>query len=151
MPQDTDGPRRSNRNVKKVQYARLPPKKAYAWKGGPPKHLTQAKSKNEAAVTRQRFPKVLPVTAKIHENLRSAWTVNSKLEMCFKFDYVSPARQFQRGTPYTDDAVFPEPGNTTPDDLTETDNPDCGGWVPYLSRTYTYALNPPLLYIPSHI
>lgn len=104
---------------------------AKAWKNDPVRQPAQGQG------TKQKSKRVQPVISLIHENLQSAWSTHPKHEMCFIFDSVSPARQFQRGTPYSDDIDFPEPGRTTPDDLTETDDPESGGWMPYMSRSYT--------------
>lgn len=114
---------------------------AAAWKTPPARPIQPA----EQAITANNssLNTIQPVASKIHENLKTAWVVNPKLEMCFAFDYISPARQFKRGVPYDESMNFPEPGDTPPDDLTETDSGEAIGWIPYMSPSYKYV--PPIL------
>lgn len=57
----------------------------------------------------------------VHPNLREAWKIHRKNPMCFIFDFVYPARQFERGTKYTENGPTPTYGPPPYDDLTEVD------------------------------
>jgi hypothetical protein len=132
-----------NPHRKALSNPALPPGRiAYARRDDPTK-TNKAQAQGSKKVPKKgKSEGVLPVMSLIHENLQSAWKINERNELCFIFDSHSPARQFQRGTQYSDDLGFPEPGRTTPDNLTETDEPD-GGLMPYMARSYSYA--PPCL------
>ena len=63
-----------------------------------------------------------PVEELIHKNLVNAWKVHKYNQMYCIFDYVSPVRQWKRGTKYTDRDPCAEYGPGPPwPDLTETD------------------------------
>ncbi|KAF9641961.1 hypothetical protein BDM02DRAFT_3194173 [Thelephora ganbajun] len=76
-----------------------------------------------------------PVGRHVHENLSDGWKINKELPMWFIFDAFSPARQFKRGTPYTDDGEFADYGPESLGDLTETDG-EPPGWMPYKPATF---------------
>ncbi len=82
-----------------------------------------------------------PISALVHNDLKNAWRINKALPMCFIFDAVSPACQFKRGMPFTDDDAYPryptKEDSDGADDITETDG-DPPGWMPYKPRVYTY-------------
>jgi hypothetical protein len=70
----------------------------------------------------------------VHRNLGSAWKINRNHQMCYIFDAVVPARQWKRGTVYTDDDPWAEYGPPPWPDLTETD--DKNTLKPYYPRKY---------------
>jgi hypothetical protein len=57
----------------------------------------------------------------VHPNLLKAWKIHNENSMCFIFDFVYPARQFERGTKRTDDGPTPTHGPPPYDELTEGD------------------------------
>lgn len=77
-----------------------------------------------------------PIFAFVHENLAAAWRVNINHPICFVFDAVSPARQFQRGVLFNEDAAFPELCDASPGDVTETDGPGPAALMPYMPEEY---------------
>lgn len=75
-----------------------------------------------------------PIMELIHPALLNTWIINKSVNICFIFDTVSPARQFQRGVVYKEDADFPEYNDGALGDVTETDeNPPL---MPYQPRPY---------------
>ena len=86
-----------------------------------------------------------PIRALIHRNLANAWSINKKLQMCYIFDSVSPARHFKRGMPFSAKADFPilegdELGNVTDTDV------DPPGLMPYAHNPHRYAIATTALY-----
>jgi hypothetical protein len=77
-----------------------------------------------------------PISALVHHSLTNAWEVNPDMKMCFIFDAVSPARQFKRGTKFSDSKQFPDYDDTRPGDVTETEGKS--SLMPYMPRTYEY-------------
>lgn len=63
-----------------------------------------------------------PVMALVHKNLKKAWRVDQKNQMCWIFDSVSPARQWKRGCLKTAEEEFVEYGPSPWPELTETDD-----------------------------
>ena len=56
---------------------------------------------------------------------RIGWKVNRKLQMCYIFDSVSPARQWKRNSVYTEDDPWAMYGRGPPwPDVTESDEKD---------------------------
>ena len=65
-----------------------------------------------------------PVTKLIHISFAEVkWRLYTYHQMCWIFDSVSPARQWKRGTVYTDEDPWAEYGDSPWSELTETDDP----------------------------
>ena len=76
-----------------------------------------------------------PTSRLVHPALTSAWAINPSMKLRFLFDYVSPARQFKRGTVFDQSLPFPRYDGQDPGDVTETDGePD--QWIPYMPQHY---------------
>jgi len=59
----------------------------------------------------------------IHDDLRNIkWKLHKSHQMCFIFDYVTPARQWKRGTTYSEADPWVEYGKSPWPDLTETED-----------------------------
>ena len=66
-----------------------------------------------------------PVARLIHDNLGEVkWQVYSNHQMCYIFDSVTPARQWERGSIYSEDDPWAEYGPYPWSDVTETEAPD---------------------------
>jgi hypothetical protein len=77
-----------------------------------------------------------PIEEEIHENLSTAWKVDTGHQMCYIFDTISPARQFKRGMPFDDDKEFADYAPEPWEDLTDTDNEETG-WMPFKPVKHT--------------
>jgi hypothetical protein len=75
-----------------------------------------------------------PIDRFVHKKLRYGWKVHPQHQMCYIFDFVTPARQWKRGTKYTDANPFAFYGPAPWPDLTETD--DDGVLQPYYPREF---------------
>lgn len=75
-----------------------------------------------------------PVRELIHENLAGAKWKIYRHQMCYIFDAVVPARQWKRGTVYTEEEPWAEYGPPPWPDLTETDR--LPRQKPYYPRAY---------------
>ena len=63
-----------------------------------------------------------PVVRLVHPNLANAWEVYKDRKMCWIFDFVTPARQWKRGTKYTQKNPWATYSDLQPDgDITESD------------------------------
>lgn len=77
-----------------------------------------------------------PVIDLVHKNLTNAWRLHPQHQMCYIFDFVTPARQWKRGTRYTEDDPRATYGPAPWPDLTETD--ENGGLQSYYPREFQW-------------
>lgn len=76
-----------------------------------------------------------PVESLVHQALRDAWMINSRLPMAYIFDSVCPARRWRRGMLFDEQADFPEYDPDYPKELTYTNGPP-PGWMPFNVKPY---------------
>ena len=91
-----------------------------------------------------------PIRALIHRNLANTWSINKKLQMCYIFDSVSPARHFKHGMPFSAKADFPilegdELGNVMDTDV------DPPGLMLYTHNPHQYAVATTALHRTLHL
>jgi hypothetical protein len=80
----------------------------------------------------------------VHKAMLNAWKITRGNPMCFIFDSHSPARQFKRGVPFTDNQDFPLYGRPPHKDLTESDT-DTPGLMPFSPCNYK-CVSPPIVW-----
>jgi len=112
-------------------------------------------SDSESDVERTTNPKRVerPDRNLVHQTLRGAWRVHKKNPMCFIFDFVYTARQFERGTKYAEDGPPPTYGHPPYDELTEVDEdgdlaeyaPINVSWVPSVHHTFVRCCSPDVI------
>ena len=86
---------------------------------------------------------VTPPLAIVLPILRSAWKVNPKLtqKLHVVFDPVTPYVCFKRGERFSPEKDFPDRGDITPSELTDSQgDATCAEWMAYAPRTYRYVL-----------
>ena len=92
----------------------------------------------------QKTSKNLPVPSDVHPALASAWEINPKMmnKKHFLFDAVPPYVEYKRGEKFEMSKDFPERGDDTPSELTDTQmDGDGEEQMSYNPRDYTYVLS----------
>jgi hypothetical protein len=75
----------------------------------------------------------------VHENLINGYRIHRRGQLCYLFDYITPGRQWKRGTKYSDKTPWAEYGEPPWPDLTETD--EQGVLQPYYPREFTCVIS----------
>lgn len=123
--------------------ARTPPRTRKRRQTSPPPPPRKRQTNRKRIVSPEPIPEdttdptivTEPVDEYIHEKLEAAWKVHPKHQMCYIFDFVTPGRQWKRGTKYTEQDPFADYGLPPWPDLTETD--DLNVLKPYRPRAFT--------------
>ena len=104
---------------------------------GPPAEVEDTPEARALHQARQPGYATTPDKTLVNKNLREAWRVHRTHQMCYIFDFVTPARQWKRNTVYSEDDPWAKYGRGPPwADVTETDEKE-HSQQPYFPVDYT--------------